>query len=343
MNRTVQLPGGASGPTIVIQTSSRRLLIMLLLFALAFSLMINFGLMLTVAADVTETGKLEETYHSGDRLAETKIVRLQANFMITNPYTDRLIKAIKQARDDDAVKGVLLVIDSPGGLVSDSHEIYHQLQLLAEKKPIHVQMKGLAASGGYYIAMGAGPDAPIYAEPTTWTGSIGVIIPRYNATELANKVGVDAESLATGPLKDTLNPFKEMTEQERDVWNAILEDSFVQFLSVIDEGRTNLDMQQIRELATGQVYTANQAVANGLVDEISYEDDSLKKLQETLGLSSVKVVTYKHPQSLTEVLLGVNANPPEIHIDPLSSILAASTPRAMYLFGWQSERQASAR
>ncbi|QDT34554.1 signal peptide peptidase SppA [Thalassoglobus polymorphus] len=335
MNQTVLHKGEKGTPTIIIQQPGRRLLLMFLLFALAFSLMLNLGLLASVGDLTSDTNTPNEKFHSGDTLADAKIARIEANFMIMNPYTNRIIKAIKKATKDDAVKGVLLVIDSPGGLVSDSHEIYHQIKKLSEKKPVFVQMKGIAASGGYYIAMGAGPDAPVYVEPTTWTGSIGVIVPRYNVTELADKIGVKADSLATGPLKDTLNPLKEMSAREREVWDAIIQDSFDRFLSVIAENRSNLSLEQVRELATGQVYTANQAIKNGLADEISFEEDSLTKLQEKLGLKTAKVIDYTYPLSFTESLLSVTARQPEINIDPFSKILEASTPRAMYLFGSQ--------
>lgn len=335
----VHTQGDPGMPTIIIQQPGRRLLLLFLLFALAFSVMLNFGLMASFADFTGAASAPTEKHFAGDPLASDKIARLSANFMITNPYTDRFKKIIKHVRDKEDIKGVLLVIDSPGGLVSDSHEIYHEIQLLAEKKPVYVQMKGIAASGGYYIAMGAGSEAPVYAEPTTWTGSIGVIIPRYNATELADKIGVKADALATGPLKDTLNPLKEMSEREKEVWNVILEDSLGRFLSVIDESRPKLNMEQIKALATGQVYTADQAVANGLVDEISFEDDTLTKLADSLGLTKMQVVEYQFPLSFSETLLGVSTRKPEIHLDPISTVLEASTPRAMYLFGWNDGMQ----
>jgi protease-4 len=101
------------------------------------------------------------------------------------PFSDRVIKTIKKVRDDKDVKGVLLAVDSPGGTVTNSHQIYHELKKLAEQKPVVVSMGSLAASGGYFVAMGAGPKGKIFAEPTTWTGSIGVIIPHYEVTEVA--------------------------------------------------------------------------------------------------------------------------------------------------------------
>lgn len=334
MSEKVVHQGDSGMPTIIIQQPGRRLLLLFLLFSLAFSIMLNFGLLASVADYSTDMNAPNEKFYSGDSLAKDKIARINANFMISNPNTDRIKKIIDHVADDDSVKGVMLVIDSPGGLVSDSHEIYHRLKLLAEKKPLYVQMKGIAASGGYYIAMGAGPENPVYAEPTTWTGSIGVIIPRYNAKELADKIGVKSESLTTGPLKETLSPFKEMSEREQEVWAAIMQDSFDRFLKVIADNRKNLTLEQVRELATGQVYTADQALENGLVDQISYEEDTLKELQTALGLQKVRVVEYQFPLSFTETLLGGVSKAPEINVDPLQTILDASTPRAMYLFGW---------
>lgn len=335
MTEKIHTQGDPGMPTIIIQQPGRRLLLLLLLFALAFSVMLNFGLLASFADYSADTSAPTEKFHSGDPLASDKIVRIKANFMITNPYTDRIKKMIDQAAKDDAVKGVLLVIDSPGGLVSDSHEIYHRIKLLSEKKPVYVQMKGIAASGGYYIAMGAGPENPIYAEPTTWTGSIGVIIPRYNAKELAEKVGVKSESLTTGPLKETLSPFKDMSERETEVWETIMNDSFSRFINVIAENRSNLTEEQVRELATGQVYTADQAVANGLVDEISYEEETLEKLKSKLGLKEARVIDYQASLSFAETLFGGSVKVPEVNLDPMQTILKASTPRAMYLFGWE--------
>ncbi len=172
------------------------------------------------------------------------------------PFTERILKSLERAEDDPEVRGVLLIVDSPGGLVADSHQIYHRLTRLREKKPVAVSMRRMAASGGLYVAMGAGPQGMIFAEPTTWTGSIGVIIPRYEISELAEKVGVEPGSLKTGELKDSLNPIRPLSEQEIKVWNEILAESLDQFIDVIDQNRDTLDNAEVRELATGQVYTA---------------------------------------------------------------------------------------
>ena len=334
MTDKILTKGDPNQPTIIIQRSSGKLFLVVLLIFLGFSMLLNLGWLVLVAELAVDADGPEEKFHSGDEYAEDKIARIEVGFTIMPPFTTRFLKTVEAVAEDDAVKGVLLIIDSPGGLVSDSHEIYHKLQHLSEKKPIYVQMKGIAASGGYYIAMGAGPDSPIYAEPTTWTGSIGVIIPRYDATELAAKVGVTADSMATGPLKDTMNPLKKLTDREREVWSEILDESFVQFLTVIDNGRKNLNMDQIRELATGQVYTANQALKNGLVDKISFEDETIKEFAIQLGLSEYQVVQYSYPLTLTETILGASTKTSAAKIDPVSKLLESGSPRAMYLFGW---------
>ncbi|WP_437194240.1 signal peptide peptidase SppA [Planctomicrobium sp. SH527] len=317
---------------VIVVNPSRRWLITILILMLVGSLFVNLTLSAMKSDFTTETNAPTEKFHSGDSKATDKIARIVTDFTIMPPHTDRLLKIIEHVQKKVDVKGVLLVIDSPGGLVSDSHEIYHKLLKLSEKKPIHVYMKGIAASGGYYIAMGAGEGAPIYAEPTTWTGSIGVIMPRYDVSELANKFGIKPDSLATGPLKDTLNPLKELSEAERKVWMTILDDSFNRFLKVIDDSRANLNMDQVKALATGQVYTAQQALDLGLIDKIGYEEDVVAALKEKLGLTSVKVINYESQKSLAEILVGAQAA--SVQTDPLTRVLDANVPRAMYLFGW---------
>ena len=253
--------------TIVIQQPpKRRWLIFVLLFLLGLSFLFNLGFLGAFYEYIANTEPPYERLHSGEITATDKIARIAVDFTIMPPYSQKLMEQIEAAKKDDAVKGVILIVDSPGGLVSDSHQIYHKLKKLRESKPVYVSMKGIAASGGYYIAMGGTPNM-VYAEPTTWTGSIGVILPRYNLKGLGDKYGVSSEPLTTGPLKDTLNPLKDLTEDEVKVWSEILDESFQRFLTVIDDGRPNLTRDQIEDLATGQVYTANQALAKGMVDQ----------------------------------------------------------------------------
>ncbi len=298
------------------------------------SALLNLILLVSTAAVVGGSAGGNETFVSGDEASGDKIAIIDISGTIMPPFTGRTLKTIDQLIKDDSVKGVLLAVDSPGGFVADSHQIYARLMKLRQKKPIFVSMKRIAASGGYYVAMGAGPDGKIFAEPTTWTGSIGVIIPRYDVSKLAADYGVKSEPLVTGEFKDSLSPFREMTPAEEDLWKGIMADSFDRFKGVIDEGRGNLTLEQIAPLASGRIFTANQAIAAGLVDQIGFEEDAIEALKTHLNLTSVRVVRHQQPPTLLDALLGAQAQAKPI--DPLQQLLDASTPRAMYFCGWQA-------
>ncbi len=277
-----------------------------------------------------QSGIREQHLH-GTAGARDRIAVINFEGTISPPFTGRWLRELKQAQDDSSVLGVLLVIDSPGGFVADSHQLYREIQKLAKAKPVNVAMKRIAASGGYYIAMGIGERGRIYVEPTTWTGSIGVIIPRYNATELAQKFGVKSEPLVTGPLKDTLNPFRDMTDQEKTVWGAIMEDAFGRFVSVIADNRVELDDAAVRKLATGQIYTANQAIEEHLVDGIGYVEDAVDDLVQSLKLEAYDAFEYRSTPGLVDLLLGAESSQPKTISD---QILQASVPQAMYYASW---------
>lgn len=298
---------------------------------LLMSIMMNYVLFSTTA-QLTQTG--ENEFVSGNEDAEDQIVVIDINGTIMPPFTERILSMIERARKDDSIKGVLLSIDSPGGLVADSHQIYHRLEDLSKTKPIWVSMKRIAASGGIYVAMGVGPTGRIFAEPTTWTGSIGVIIPRYDLSALAKQYGVASDSLTTGEFKDSMNPFKPLSDHDRQVWGEILEESFDRFVTVIATGRPALKRETIRkELATGQIFTANQAVKSGLIDDIKFEDDVLDEFQKHLKLAEVKVVRYRHPMTMVDLLLG-QASKPDPHAELTNRLLESTVPRAMYYFSW---------
>lgn len=335
-------------PPIIIQQVStgsfwmHRWFVRLLMIALIFSLVYSARLNSEYRAYFQQDDGPTERYRSGDKQATDKIAVLEVSGTIMPPFTGHFLKAIKHIKEDEHVKGVLLVIDSPGGLVADSDQIYRKLVDLRKTKPIFVSMKRIAASGGVYVAMGCGEEGKIFAEPTTWTGSIGVIIPRYDVSKLAEKVGVASDSLKTGEFKDSLDPLRVMTDRERNLWGVILDESFQRFVNIIDENRKELDADKVKELATGQLFTAAQAKANGLIDEIGDEDAALDALKTKLGLTKARVVEFDYPVSLMSLLLGsAQAHDPETQFRKL---LEMSVPRAMYFCGnvpalsplWQS-------
>ena len=315
------------------QTSWRGTAKRLILSVLILSLVLNvmFIVRMSIDGSAGSTSGVTLTHHSGNSSADDRIAIIRFTGTIMPPFTERWLKQIRHAQEDDSIKGVLLEIDSPGGLVADSHQLYHELIKLREQKPVYVAMKRLAASGGYYISMASGPEGKIFAEPTTWTGSIGVIIPRYNAQQLSEKIGVTSEPLTTGPLKDSLNPFRDLSDQEQLVWTEIMDDSFSRFVEIIRTNRATLHEDEVRELATGQVYTANQAVENGLVDQIGFVEDALETLAADLQLDDYEVVRYGSASSLIDIVLGVSAKSQPTFTEQL---LDASTPRAMYYCSW---------
>ncbi len=303
----------------------------LLTIGLMLSLMFNFALYSAYNKYMQPSEGPQERFHSGSKSAKKKIAILEVDVTIIPPYTERLLKAIEKAAEDESVIGAVLVVDSPGGLVADSHQIYRELQKLAEKKPMFVQMKRLAASGGYYVAMAAGKNGRIYAEPTTWTGSIGVIIPRYDMTEAADKIGVRSEPLTTGEFKDSLSSFKPLTDRERELWEGIIDEAYERFLTVIEGGRPQLERSQIESTATGRIFTADQAKAEGLIDEIGYLDETIEALKKQLGEEKVRVVEYSHPPNLADLLLGATHGPSELSL--LKQLLDTPRPQAFYLMG----------
>jgi protease-4 len=324
-----------SQPTIVVQMPQqpgvlRGWVTRMMFSILLLSVFLNFALLSSEAE--LDSGPLKE-HVSGDEAAEASIAVIEISGTIMPPFTERIIDQVETARDDDDVKGVVLSVDSPGGLVADSHQIYHRLKQLSKKKPVYVSMKRMAASGGVYVAMGAGENGKIFAEPTTWTGSIGVIIPHYDLTGVAEKFGVQSDSLTTGPFKDSLNPFKPIGAEERAVWDAIMDDAFTRFVEIVAEGRKSLDAETVRtKLATGQIFTANQAIENGLIDAIAFQEQVVEMLQSDLGLRSVNVFRYRRQPTFLDVLMGtVSARDPETL---WQKTLEATVPKAMYYCSW---------
>lgn len=188
--------------------------------------------------------------------------------------SETIIGLLDQAEADSSVKAIVLRVDSPGGGVVASDEIHHKLTQV--EKPVVVSMGTLAASGGYYISA---PADYIYATPGTLTGSIGVISSFVNAEELLDEVGVDVIALTTGDFKDTGSLYRELTPEEREYWQAILDETYDDFVGVVAEGR-GLSEKEVFDLADGRVFTGQQALELGLVDELGYFDDAVDKAAE---------------------------------------------------------------
>ena len=231
---------------------------------------------------------------------------------------------------------MVLRVNSPGGTITGSDYIYHHLTKLAKERkiPIVVSMGGVAASGGYYVSMAVGsrPDT-IYAEPTTWTGSIGVIIPHYDISGLMKQYGVSQDSIVSKPLKGIGTMTRPMTTEERGILQTLVDESFTQFKDIIKQGRPEFakDPEKLNALATGQVYSAADAREHHLIDKIGYVEDAVEGAITLAGLNpdDVNVVEYSREFSLMGYLMESRAKTPALD---LSAVADAAVPRAYYLY-----------
>ncbi len=215
---------------------------------------------------------------------------------------DLVADLLEQAAADSAIKAVVVSVNSPGGSVVASDEIYHAL--LEFEKPVVVWMGEMAASGGYYISCGGDH---VFAHPGTLTGSIGVISQFFNAEELMDKVGVDVVVIISGPSKDIGSPFREMTEDEQAIWEGIIDEVYDGFVEIVAQAR-GLPLEDVRELADGRVYTGRQALELGLVDEVGLLGDAIAKAAELGGIEGEpQVIELKTTPSFLDVLYGFQA------------------------------------
>jgi protease-4 len=244
-------------------------------------------------------------------------------------------EALDKAANDSRVRAVLLRINSPGGTVTASDIIYHELTEFKKRtgKPVVANIVDLGASGGYYVAVSADK---IVAHPTAVTGSIGVIMLTVNVKGLLEKIGVSGTAIKSGPHKDMGSPLRPLTDEERALFQKVIDDLYNRFVSVVAKGRPKLGEAEVRKLADGRVYTANQALEAGLVDQIGYLDDAILLAASEAGIASPKVVTYYRPGAYkanvySKMPPGGGTTVNLFNMD-LKSIVSPGTPKFMYLW-----------
>ncbi len=201
---------------------------------------------------------------------------------------------LEKAAEDKKVKAVILRLDTPGGEVTTSDILYNEILKFKEKTRIPVVglMMGLAASGGYYLASACDF---IIAHPSTITGSIGVISIFPNIQELMAKIGVKVNIIKSGEMKDSGSTFREMSEEEKNVFQGVVDELYLKFVDVVYQKRKNLlSLEELRKIADGRIYTARQAYELKLVDEIGYIDSALKKALALSSLKEAKVIAYTY-------------------------------------------------
>lgn len=247
----------------------------------------------------------ERTLQSDSIFAMDKIALIDVSGVLINGDEPRLIgtgenrvslllENLHKARRDPAVKAVILRINSPGGTVVASELMHDEITYFREKteKPVVAVMMDVAASGGYYIACACDE---IVAQPSTVTGSIGVIMQLFNVSGTMSKIGVSSDAITSGPRKDAGSPFRNLKDEERAIFQSMVDDMFHRFVEVVDEGRSNLSKSEVRKLADGRVYTARQALDAGLIDRIATLRETVNHLKEHEGINKARLITYKRP------------------------------------------------
>lgn len=249
------------------------------------------------------------------------------------------LQQLEQILVDDTIKGIVLSVNSPGGGTYESAQIKDKLMAIQETTeiPIYVSMGSMAASGGYYISA---PAEKIFASEETLTGSIGVIMSGTNITELFEKIGVDDTTIKSGEFKDIGSSTRAMTEEDAAILQSMVDTSYDRFVEVIVEGR-EMSEEEVRTLADGRIYDGAQAVENGLVDEIGYQEDALEAIQKDYDLEGAEIFSYQAPSLSFTSLFSAKVNSlfqtsksTESELDKLMSAIGTpESPKMMYYYG----------
>jgi protease-4 len=283
----------------------------------------------------------QEKYHSLARYAPKKIAIINISGTIWDVEDGFAKKQIDRVREDNDVVAVVLRIDSPGGTITGSDYLYHHLRQLVTQRelPMVVSMGSMCASGGYYIAMVVG-DQPnsIFAEPATWTGSIGVIIPHFDLSTPLSAYGIRDDSIVSGPYKDLGSFTKRMTPEERKILQTLVDESFQDFKAKVVSGRPKFkeDATALEAASTGQVFTAKQALELGLIDKIGFIEAAIARAAELANykVDNVRCVKYDPTPSLVGALVGVESGAPPRGESDLARLIDLTAPRAYYLWTW---------
>jgi protease-4 len=265
--------------------------------AVVFIIFIGFGILIFKSVSNSEesyevtTGK-----SSGDKLAVVELKDVISS-------SDEIVRQFKKYGDDKAIRGIVFRVESPGGGVVASQEIYEEVRKVREKgKPVVVSMGSVAASGGYYVSCGG---SRIVANRGTLTGSIGVIMQFIHFNKLMDKIGVDATTIKTGKLKDAGSRFRPPTEEDKKYFDAISKNVYNQFIEVVVEER-DLSREVVLGLADGRVFTGEQALDVGLIDTLGTYEDAVKIAAALAGIKGEPrlVKERKRRPTIFDPLLG---------------------------------------
>lgn len=271
----------------------------------------------------------EEVIQGGPRTAKIAVITVQG--VIDSELAQDVYEQIKSAREDKRVKGLIIRVNSPGGAVSASDQICNEIRKYRkeEDKPVVAFMQGVAASGGYYVSVGCNK---IVAEPTAITGSIGVIAGYFVLQELLEqKLGIQPTVFKSSEKKDWPSPFRPITEEQRQyVQDKLINPAYNRFVKVIAEGREEvLTLDDVKRLADGSIYGAEEALSEKLIDKIGYFDEAVEQVKSLAGIEKAQIVEYRRPFSLANFLSSRSGN--LLKIDK-STLYELSTPQVLYLW-----------
>jgi protease IV len=248
------------------------------------------------------------------------------------PLLARVREELAKAEKDDHVRALIVRINSPGGTITASDILYHEILAFKQRRkiPVIAAIMDVGASGGYYAALAADT---IVANPTTITGSIGVVMVTVNAQGLMEKIGVAPLAIKSGPMKDAGSPFRALTGPELAVFQNIIDEMYGRFVGLIVQSR-KLPEDRVRALADGRVYTAEQALRLGLVDRIGYLEDVVKLTRDAAKLDEARVVMYHRPKEYRSNLYSstLAAATADSTLAQFAAVLGGSGPRFLYLW-----------
>jgi protease-4 len=303
-----------------------------ILFSL--SVLANIGMFLLLVGMVVffaagrESGLVEQVVREGPRTAKIAVVSIQG--IIDERQADDFYQQLKAASKDSRVKGVIVRVNSPGGTISGSDQIYNEILKFRdeENKPVVAFMQDVAASGGYYSSVAC---EKIIAEPTTITGSIGVIM-GYLVLEqlLENKLGIQPVVIKAGEKKDWPSSFHAPTdEQLQYLQDRIIGPAYKRFVRIVADGREMLTTEDVNRLADGSIYWADKALEEKLIDQIGYLDDAIDEVKSLAGIKKAQVVEYQKPFSFADIL-GAQAKT-KLSFDR-KTLYELTTPQVLYLW-----------
>lgn len=326
------------------------LIVIIVLFGMSVILNVIFILAvigMAVGAGASETGMVETVIDEGQP-GHGKILLIRIDGVIvrrggfsgntdSRMYIKKRLEAAQGAESE--YRGVLLVVNSPGGGVTESDEILGLLKQFRKKtgKPVVAYFQNVAASGGYYISAGCDN---IIAHPTAVTGSIGVIMTFIQAEALMDKIGVDTNVIVSSrtPFKDIGSPFRKMKDTERSMLQAMVEEIYGRFVDVVAEGRKTLTRKEVLDCATGMIYSGKEALKKKLVDNVGSFDTAAKTVRKLAGAPKAQIVELRSRQGLIQSLLSAQSKKVSIEVFSLEKLAQRYNGQPLYLWMPGSEK-----